>query len=93
MFNQIDDVKTKIHEIEDIKEKLGETIYDCFEEDDNFTCEIGKSVLSVIENCKTKAEFDSANNMLMALCGYSFNSILNNIEMRDKIGYLWNSIY
>lgn len=56
---------------------LGCTIVDAFYEDDNFATDIGKSVYSIFKDCDTKEKFDTADQMLTAVCGYGIKSLLN----------------
>lgn len=76
----------------DIQDKMGETVYDFIEEDDNFTYDIGKSVLNVIAECETQQDLDIADHMLAAICGYNLDSIMAKIEERDKSNYTWVSV-
>lgn len=56
---------------------LGCAIVDAFYEDDNFATDIGKSVYSIFKDCDTKEKFDTADQMLTAVCGYGIKSLLN----------------
>ena len=86
------ETQNKLNNMEDVREKLGEQIYDCIQENDNFTCDIGKYVFNEIMECNTQRELDIVNNMLIAITGYSIKSIIAKIIERDKKGYLWESI-
>lgn len=73
-------------------EKVGETVYDFIQMDDNFTYDMGRGVLSVITDCETQHDLDVANNMLEAICGCNLDSILEKIKERDNSGYKWMSL-
>lgn len=75
-----------------IQDKMGETVYDFIEEDDNSTYDMGKAIINVITDCETQQELDIADNMLTAICGYNLDSIMTKIEERDKSGYAWMSL-
>lgn len=93
MTKQMMEIQNQLNNIDDIRDKLGGTIYDCIEEDgSNFTCDMGRCILNTILNCDTQRELDIANNILMAISGYSLESILEKILERDKEGYIWESI-
>lgn len=80
-------------EIESFRNKLGETFYDAIQEDDNTTCEMAKGIISVFSSkCNTKKEFEIANAMLMFICGYSFEDLVERIKERDANGYEWQSL-
>lgn len=80
-------------EIDDFRDKLGETFFDFFNEDDNSTYEIGKSIISVVGLCETERDFKFADRMVTAICGYSLDSIIEKIKERDAKGYKWESVY
>ena len=79
-------------EIENFRDKFGETFYDAVQEEDNTTYEMSKGIISVFSSqCNTKKEFEIANAMLIAICGYSFETLVEKINERDKNNYLWES--
>ena len=78
-------------EIDNFKDKLGETFFDLFMEDDNFTYEMAKGIISVFTNCNSKRDFEVANDMLAAVCGYTFESIVDEIKERDENNFKWES--
>lgn len=79
-------------DITELRNKIGETVWDFINEDDNSTYEIGKCVMAVFANCSSKKEFEAANNMLSAICGYNFESIVEEIKQRDSKCYIWASL-
>ena len=83
----------EFEQIEDFKDKLGETIFDFFNEESNVPIEIGIGVKNVLLSCKSKAEFKIADDMLSAICGYGIESVLEKIKQRDKEDYTWESIW
>ena len=78
-------------QIDCLKDKLGEVLVDAFSEEDNSGYEMAKGVMSTLESCSTQKEFDAANNMLMAICGYSIESLVERIRERDEQGFSWES--
>lgn len=84
--------RKEIEKIEYFRDKLGEVIVDSFNEIDNSSYEIAKSVVSTFAGCKTESEFKAANNMLSAICGYNIESLIQEINNRDNKGYLWESV-
>lgn len=77
--------------IDNFIEKLGEEIIEAVMEKDNFSCEISKSVISVFDSCTTNQEFEIADKMLIAICGYSINTLIENIKDKDAKGHIWES--
>ena len=84
-------LETAYAEITNFRDKLGETFFDAVMEDDNTTYEMAKGIISVFGDCNTETEFEVANNMLMAVCGYSFESLVEKIKERDMENYIWES--
>lgn len=79
-------------EIEHFRDKLGENFYDAIQEDDNSTYEMAKGIISVFSSmCNSEKEFDIANAMLIAICGYSFETLVERIKKLDAEGYVWES--
>lgn len=77
--------------IDNFIEKLGEEIIEAVMEEDNFSYEISKSVISVFDSCTTNQEFEIADKMLIAICGYSINTLIENIKDKDAKGHIWES--
>lgn len=82
---------TAYAEIEDFRDKLGEMFYDEFMEADNSTYEIGKSIIATFVCCKTPEEFKVADSMLTAICGWSFETLVEKIKARDAEDCAWES--
>lgn len=79
-------------EIENFRDKLGENFYDAIQEDDNSTYEMAKGIISIFSSqCNTKNEFEIADAMLIAICGYSFETLVERIKKLDAEGYVWES--
>lgn len=70
--------------------KLGEVLYDAIQEDDNYTCDMAEGVINVINMCSTPEEFSIADAMLIAICGYSIETLVEEIKDRNKKHYHWN---
>ena len=62
------------------EEDLGNAIYEAFMEDDNYFHEIGKSVIGTFTDCENEKEFELADRMLAAVCGWKIESLLNRIK-------------
>lgn len=84
--------KKELKDIEDIRDKFGETIYDCIQEEYNSTSDIGKYALDAIMECKTGRELELVEKMLAAITGYNIDSILEKIRALDGEGYAWESL-
>ena len=78
-------------EIKNFRDKLGEIFYDAVQEEDNTTYEIAKGIISVFSSCETQKDFDIADSMLTAVCGWNFESFVERIKERDNSGYCWKS--
>lgn len=77
-------------EIEDFADKLGENCYDAILEDDNTTYDIAKGIITVFSNfCNTEKEFEIADLMLIAVCGYGFETLVKRIKELYEEGYVW----
>ena len=79
-------------EIDDFRDKLGEVFYDSFNEEDNNTCEMGKGMLAVLGECQTEREFEIADAMIIAVCGYGLETLISRIKERDNEDYVWESL-
>lgn len=79
-------------EISNFRDKLGENFYDAIQEDDNSTYEMAIGIIDVFSSqCNTKKEFEIADAMLEAVCGYSFETLVERIKELDTEGYVWKS--
>ena len=78
-------------EIENFSDKLGETFYGAVQEEDNTTYEMAKGIIGVFSSCETQKDFDIANAMLIAICGRSFETLVEIIKERDNSRYCWGS--
>lgn len=79
-------------EIDYLEEKVGETLFDFIMEEDNYTSDMGYALVSAIRLCVSDRDFQIANSVLSACCGYDFNSIIEEVKSRDNAGYSWNSL-
>ncbi|RHO95784.1 hypothetical protein DW019_11060 [Clostridium sp. AF37-5] len=71
-------------EIENFEDKLGENFYDAIQEDDNLTIDMARGILHAFSDCKTEREFQVANNMLIGVCGYSIQTLIERIKELDE---------
>ena len=78
--------------IDNFTEKFGENFFDAIMEDDNSTYEMAKSIISVFCACENDRDFEIADNMLIACCGYSFEAIVERIQELDNMGHHWEWI-
>lgn len=78
-------------EISNFRNKFGENLFAAIMEEDNTTREMAKGIISVFSNCTTKNDFEIADNMLMAICGYNFEELVERIKKLDEDGYQWES--
>lgn len=72
----VDELKRYTEEIEDFSDKLGEEILDAMYEDDNFSSDMGKYTLREFLMCETDREVEIANAMLIAITGWSLETLL-----------------
>ncbi len=79
-------------EIENFENKLGENFYDAIQEDDNSTCDMAQGIIGVFNDmCTTERDFEVADAMLMGVCGYSFETLVERIKELDQMGIPWYS--
>lgn len=76
-------------QIDNFEEKLGQASFGAIMEQDNTTYEMAKSIITVFSNCNSQKEFEAANNMLIAISGYGFETLIEQIKEQDKQGYIW----
>ena len=72
-------------------EKLGETIFNAMTEDEFSSCDLGCKIYKIFDQCETEKEFEIANAMVIAFCGYSMNALIEKIQQQDKEDYQWES--
>lgn len=84
-------VKNAASGISSLDAKLGEIVYDFVLSDDISTLEIGENLVYAFENC-SEEEFRIANDVLSAICGLGFKTLLDLIRFRDNISYEWQSL-
>lgn len=78
-------------EITDFTDKFGEVFFDAIMEEDNSSYEMSKSIISVLDSCETEHDMEITDRMLIACCGYTFETLVDRIRERDSNGYLWES--
>lgn len=78
-----DDLNKAYMEIENFRDKLGEVFYDAVQEDDNSTYEMAKSIIAVFDSCETERDFEIADKMLTAICGWCLQTLVDRIVSRD----------
>lgn len=94
-MKRIEEMNRAYREIEDFRDKLGETFFDVFMEEDNNNYEVAKSIIHVFDMCETERDAEIADKMLIAICGYSLEALINKIrenEEKDteKLKELWD---
>ncbi len=83
-------INTACAEIENFSDKLGENVYDSMQEEDNSTYDMGIDIINIFSNqCTTERDFYLADSMLMAVCGYSFKTLVERIQELDELGFEW----
>jgi len=88
----LDLLNDSCEKIDSFKEKLGETFFDAVMEDDNFTYDMSKAMISVLRSCKTKEEYDIAERMIEAICGYKLETLVDKIKEKDHKNFKWESV-
>lgn len=66
-------------EIDDFRDRLGSVVLDAINEDDNSSWEIGRSLTRELR-CASVLQYDMADKVLIAVTGYSIESLLNKIK-------------
>ena len=66
-------------EMDDFRDRLGSVILDAINEDDNSTWEIGRSLTRELRYASV-LQYDMADKVLIAVTGYSIESLLNKIK-------------
>ena len=78
--------------IYNFREKLGEVMYDAINEWDNFPRDMAKYAIDAFLECETEREFQIANNMLTAICGWGIDTLIERIEEKDADpNFYWES--
>lgn len=70
--------------IDHFSDKFGEVFLDAFMEADNGCYEMAKGILNTFYECETDRDFQIANHMLMGICGYTAETLLERIEKRES---------
>lgn len=65
---------------EDFEENFGDIVYSAFMDSENSLEDISDDILAVFSSCKTENELKLADNMLIAITGYSLDSLLKQYE-------------
>ena len=76
-------------EISNFHYKLAEVFCDVFMEDSNNGYEIAKSIKHAFDKCESERDYEIASDMLMAVCGYNIESLVEQIEKLDQSNYVW----
>ena len=87
-----DKLEKSIREINYFTDKLGETFFDELMNDNNFSYEMAKSIIITFDQCSTEEEFQAANKMLIAICGYGIDTLIDKVVERDNSNFVWNSV-
>lgn len=64
-------------------DKFGEMMYDKIDSSSNFSGIIGKYTIRAFSHCQTEREFQIADEVLTAICGWNFESLVELINKRD----------
>ena len=93
-MKRIEEMNKAYREIDDFRDKLGETFYESFMEEDNSNYEVAKSIIRVFDMCETERDVEFTDKMLIAICGYSIESLINKIREKEdknaeKLRELW----
>ena len=84
MNDNIKNVISKAYrEIDDFTDKLGETFFDTFNEEDNFICDMAKGIIHAFSCCETEREYEIANKMLIGVCGYGIQTLISRIKEEE----------
>lgn len=82
-----------IEEIDNFDDKLGETVHDEALNDPMWnTSTFGYGIQRALSKCETKKEFELIDDILIAFCGWSFQTLVEMIRERDKDEYPWESV-
>lgn len=65
---------------EDFEENFGDIVYSAFMDPENSLEDISDDILAVFSSCKTEDELELADSMLIAITGYSLDSLLKQYE-------------
>lgn len=79
----VEELKRYSEKIEDFSDKFGEEILDAMYEDDNFSSDMGKYTLREFLMCETDREVEIANAMLIAITGWSLETLLTRTLLKD----------
>lgn len=74
------DLIKRINQLEDYE--IGKTVRCAFCEDDNFDEDIANSIYNGLLTCETERDLKMFERGIVALCGYSINTILSLTEKR-----------
>lgn len=84
--------KQAYDEIYNFREKLGEVVYDAINEEDNYPRDMAKYIIDTFHSCQTEREFNIADEMLTAICGWNFETLVERIRQRDADpDFYWES--
>ena len=85
-------LNTAYAEIDSFRDKLGEVLVDAVTED----CpglDIAKAVISTFYSCQTKSDYEIANDMLAAVCGGNFKTLVQMVKKRDAADdFEWETV-
>lgn len=75
------------------EDKIGEKIVSNFLEDDVTSTEIGTSLYHVLKSVvKNERDLQIVNETLIAVNGYSLNSIIEQVKEQDAAGIGWETL-
>ena len=74
-----------------LSNKLGEVLVDELMSDNTSSSYMGLSIMRALLACKTEQEFEIADRMLTAVCGWGIDTLMEKIKKRDENNYVWES--
>lgn len=74
-----------MEQVDNLREELGNAIYDAFQEEDNYPHEIAKYVINTFFMCQTEQELKIADSMLTAVCGWNLESLIQRVKEMETI--------
>ena len=82
-------LQDRLEEEPELHEKLGETVLNFIECDDNYTFDIGSNLKDAIQHCKNGRDYRIVDNTVASICGMNLEGIMEKIDERDKNAYEW----
>lgn len=67
-------------QIQNLEYEVGEAVWRATQEEINTHEEIGIGIICTLGQCNTKKEFDIADAIIVSVCGYGIDTLLNRIK-------------